>query len=68
MKYSIYSNNHKTDWSIGDKDMEIILTALEHYAENMTKFRHVPQMDDYIDYVENLCESMENAWHPKITG
>jgi len=22
-------------------------------------------MHDYIEYVEGLCQSMENAWHPK---
>ena len=61
-----YSNDHTTDWAIGDKDMETILSALEHYAESMVKFRHVPGMHDYITYVEELCQSMENAWHPKV--
>ena len=60
-----YTNNHTTDWAIGDKDMETILSALEYYAENMVPFRHVPGMHDYIEYVEGLCQSMENAWHPK---
>jgi len=45
--------------------METILSALEYYAENMVPFRHVPGMHDYIEYVERLCQSMENAWHPK---
>jgi hypothetical protein len=36
-----YTNNHTTDWAIGDKDMETILSALEYYAENMVPFRHV---------------------------
>jgi len=51
-----HTNYHTTDWAIGDKDMETILSALEYYAENM---------HDYIEYVEGLCQSMENAWHPK---
>jgi hypothetical protein len=68
MRYSIsmkHTNYHTTDWAIGDKDMETILSALEYYAENMVPFRHVPGMHDYIEYVERLCQSMENAWHPK---
>ncbi len=60
-----YSNNHTTEWHIGDQDMETILSALEFYAESMVPFRHVPAMHEHITYIEELCQSMENAWHPK---
>ena len=55
-----YSEEHTTNWNISDKDMNIILTALEYYAGLLE--HHDKEL---CEYVEGLFQAIETHWMPK---
>ena len=61
-----YSKEHTTNWNISDYDMDIILTALETYADLLEHWG-LPEENggDLCEYVEGLFQAMENHWAPE---